>query len=51
VRRFTEDIAIMGFSDDLASIIDWVLSTVTHPAFKMGEHPSKENFKPSPKTF
>ncbi|GLB51874.1 LacI family transcriptional regulator [Neptunitalea chrysea] len=36
--RIPEDIAIIGFNDDpIASIIEPSLSTVSHPAYKMGE--------------
>jgi LacI family transcriptional regulator len=49
--RIPEDIAIIGFNDDpIASIIDPGLSTVTHPAFKMGRTSAKKilsHLKPS----
>lgn len=36
--RIPEDLAIIGFNDDpIASIVEPTLSTVTHPAMKMGE--------------
>src|SRR5690606_18829165 len=36
--RIPQDLAIIGFNDDpIASIVEPTLSTVTHPAMKMGE--------------
>lgn len=38
-----KDIAVIGFNDDpIASIIDPGLSTITHPAFKMGQTSSRK---------
>jgi DNA-binding LacI/PurR family transcriptional regulator len=41
--RIPEDIAIIGFNDDpIASIIDPGLTTISHPAVKMGQTSAKK---------
>lgn len=50
--KVPDELAIIGFNDDpLASIVDPGLSTVTHPAIKMGEISARRILEHSAETF
>ncbi len=50
--KIPEDLAIIGFNDDpIASIVEPGLSTITHPAIKMGEICAKRLMEHSDETY